>query len=600
MQAQETWRKYVIDSTQPSASPSAQQPGARPETREHDDYQALLVRFQTLELEVKLLKDAFKMHINSTPVQSHQAQLSCLAIESKNSDSLAQSSPRNSPLAPAMQEQEVQIKHESQELNNTTLNWRKPPELHAPKHDKDEDARTPASHLMSDCGVYDCLHPSPLKHTIPSSPACGSRVRDISDQTTQADLQPYQHLAVHDSLRGTSKLPQSSTERVSRGVSGFDKIRPRIKELLAEDSAVRLPVDGTPAISSLQQTIEDLETRTLSSPFMPSQQPALKSLLDIEAEAEIARFPTIFQLEKEGLRSAKSKSVAPQDSVSAILPLTRANTVTCSNPAARLLKPFDPATESLGIQASQDSLPRRSGTERYRHRPHAAQYSGTGGTLWEGFERSGPQAQSTISGPAQKLSDQLEPRPLNDFPQHDNPSIIRSQSLNHHHPANHLQLPRLFPRRSPLDLSGTQRNGQDLPPTDQLRQRPIAANSAPDLAQQSTPDPNYKRSKSIQNCITTLQRMGYEPHSRLPVYAEACNGNIHEAVTMADDDDRATQETEKLTKILSCVRHLKEMGYGAEHCDEGLEIFASNAKGDVGLAVESIEGADSGPNGGSA
>lgn len=87
--------------------------------------------------------------------------------------------------------------------------------------------------------------------------------------------------------------------------------------------------------------------------------------------------------------------------------------------------------------------------------------------------------------------------------------------------------------------------------------------------------------------------MGYKPPSRLPIYAEACDGDICKAMTMAEEDEKATQETRKTSemdmKVLTCMAQLKAMGYSVQFHDDQLRKFAKNVGGDVALAVESIE-----------
>lgn len=536
------------------------------------------------------------MHTVTTAVQSHQTQRrSVFANACKNSDLFAQSPPCNvQPISP-ISEQELHGRHESQSLGNLAPNWWKQSELQASQHGNIGEAAVPRQHrnkaaniLVIDTEIDDLLDSFRLEHPTTLPPGYRSRNWDASDQTAQDNPQHCWHSTMHDCLEELPKAPKSVPESLSSELGHFNKPETRIKELLAEDSAVRPPGDELSSISSLRQKPEDIETRTISSPAATSEQGTLKSLLDLEPEAEIARFPTIFQLEKEGLRSTNGKSVSPHDPSSSTTPLTRAKTVTSSNPAARLLKPFDPATEVLGVSTSQNSLPRRSGSERYRRRPYAEDFSGTGRTLWEEFERPGPQAQST----APRNFSRPEPRPLHVVPPQPNSSITRSQSLNHDHPSGHSQSHRLAPMRSALDLSRTQRNHGETVTSDQLRHA-RAAVSTRNLVRRSTIDPKHQRSKQIESCIQTLQEMGYKPHSRLPVYAGACNGDLSKAMVMAEEDEKATQETRKVTeatgKVLNCVQQLKEMGYGAQHPDEELKKFARDAAGDAAAAVEAME-----------
>ena len=65
--------------------------------------------------------------------------------------------------------------------------------------------------------------------------------------------------------------------------------------------------------------------------------------------------------------------------------LGRSKTVTAANPAARLTRPFDPL-EDARQSRDANTLPRRSGTERYRRRPYNDSFTGAGRMPWEAFE----------------------------------------------------------------------------------------------------------------------------------------------------------------------------------------------------------------------
>lgn len=356
------------------------------------------------------------------------------------------------------------------------------------------------------------------------------------------------------------------------------------QRLLSKNDAASHPTDTKPSRASLQQMVNSFETANASSPSIASQQPSLKSLLDLEPEAEIARFPTIFQLEKEGLQSTSSKSSNPQDPNSSTVSLNRANTVAASNPAARLLRPFDPAAEGLGVSTSQSSLPRRSGTERHQRRPCAEQFSGAGRTLRKEFERP------------PSLFSYSQPRPLNAIPHHADSPVNRSQSLNHHHPSNDSPTHHLVPMRSAVNLVGTVPNQYEPPRIEPLGHTVTVATG--DLNPDGRPANDFHpvRSSQIELCIQTLQQMGYKPQSRIPIYAEACNGDILQAMTMAEEDEKASQETRSISdstearRVSQCIQKLKEMGYGAEVGNEELEKFARNVGGDVVRAVEDVEG----------
>jgi hypothetical protein len=551
------------------------------------------------------------MHTITLPVEHHQAQPSVFANAHKNSDLFTKSPACKTHQQSALRKHNPQIEPGSNYSNDFGYNWWRQQELHPLKHDNIEAAPIPQENPGNPENSRMTAHerngyPSSLQlaHTGTLSSERGAQERCTSDQIAQKDPQHRLHSAGNGYLRDIRNDSGSLTGGASHEISDIEKLR--IKHFLADECSATLS-GGT---STLQPTTRDLENATISFPVVASPRPALKSLLDLEPEAEIARFPTIFQLEKEGLRSTKGKSTTAQDPGSSTASLTRAKTVTSSNPAARLLKPFDPAAEGLGV--SQNPLPRRSGTERHRRRPYAEQSTGTGRTLWESFERPGPREQITAprlsdrptsrpihavpENPQQTVSgafSTMERRPNDPAPLHPNPSINRSQSLNHHSFSDNSHLHRLAPRRSAFYMSGTERSQLSTPTIEQSRHQPAAATSTLSLAQPPATDSNPNHSKNVQSCISMLQEMGYKPHSRLPIYAEACDGNLSKAMTMAEEDDKATQESRKVIQeteeILTCVRLLKEMGYGAHHHEEQLTKFARDADGQVGLAVERIE-----------
>lgn len=550
------------------------------------------------------------MHTITTPVQCHQPHPSVFANACKNSNLLNHSPSCAADPTPAIHRQNLHAQPENQYSNAIVSNWRRCPELHTPKHDQNEDDMKAAAHSsdpiqsLSAAPVSGFLDPLRLSHSQLLPQGQGTRERDTVDRNTQRNFLPRWQSGQHDMLiRDLSKTATPSSENLWHDFSQLSLPKTKGKEILTDDVAATVPADSLISSPFMQQMTVDSEAASTSSPVDESRHTASKSLLDLEPEAEIARFPTIFQLEKEGLHSVQ-KSSTVQDFGSPTL-LARANTVTSSNPAARLLKPFDPAAESLGVTSNQTRLPRRSGTERYRRRPYAEQFSGTGRTLWEEFERSGSQAQSM----APSMVGRMEPRIVDFGTRYPNGSVTRSQSLNHHHPSDQSQSRHVTPSQSTSTfvLSETQRNHHNPPTLGHPRNLTAAASSTPYLLRRSatttaaaaaasttaSTDPSHPRSQRIQSCTLTLQEMGYKPQSRLPVYAEVCDGNISKAITMVEEDEKATQEAGKVTemtaKALDCVRQLKEMGYGVSHHDEELKRFARDAEGDAGVAVEALE-----------
>ena len=491
-------------------------------------------------------------------------------------------------------------------MDNIVSHWWKQPESHAPTHRTNGDAAAPVENpdrvpeaQAPTSEVIDLLDSLQLKHHAMFPSRDRSRKRDKSDRTAQEKPQFRRHSAMQDSIDELSKASRSASEHGLGEVGYFGMPSMRSEELLPQDSDSRLSLDGLSAISSLSQHLGDIEPYMPSSLAATSEQGTLKSLLDLEPEAEIARFPTIFQLEKEGRHSTNGKTITSQDSIRSDTPLTRAKTVTSSNPAARLLKPFDPAVEVLGVSTSQTSLPRRAGTERYRRRPYGEQFSGAGRTLWEEFERPAPPplitAPMNFNRPELHITrPPLTPdRPeLHIIPQPLNPTVARSQSLSHHHPLDHTQLHRLARMRSDLMLSRTKRAHEGATTLDQLRHDPAPVN-VPIRIRRSAIDPDHQPSNHIESCIRTLRDMGYKPDSRLRIYAEACDGMLIKAMEMAEEDQKATQEARKVAeaaaKVVTCVKQLQEMGYGDLHAEEELSSFARKAEGDVMAAVEALE-----------
>jgi hypothetical protein len=584
----------------------------RPDNQQDSDYKSLLTKYQVLELEVRLLKAAFKMHTATACGQLRQ-QPSVFANACKNSDLFAPPVPCNPGPMPAVSEQQPEIKHESSSMDNIVSHWWKQPELHESTNQTNVNAaasigkpdRVPKVQALG--SKMDDLHDSLQFHHHTILPSrYRSRERETSVRTAQ-EMPPLSwYPAMQDSSDEVSKASRSAGERGLGEVGYFGMPSIRSEEFLAHDGDSRLSLDGLSAISSLSQHLGDRE------PYMPlslaptSEQGTLKSLLDLEPEAEIARFPTIFQLEKEGRHSTSGQTITSQESIRSDTPLTRAKTVTGSNPAARLLKPFDPAVEVLGVSTNQNTLPRRAGTERYRRRPYGEQFSGAGRTLWEEFERPAPAPPVTAPINLNRPELPITPRPLTPSrpelhiipPQLMNPSVARSQSLNHHHhPLDHPQLHRLARMQSDLMLSQTRRAHEGATALDQVLHDPPPI-SRPIRIRRPATDPNHQAgyhqpSNHIESCIGTLREMGYKPDCRLRIYAEACNGMLTKAMEMAEEDEKATQEARKVAqaaaKLTTCVKQLQEMGYGDLHAEEELSRFATKAGGDVFAAVEALE-----------
>lgn len=578
----DAWRKYVINYIQPDTSSHGKQPASKPDGPKAEDYQSLLARFQILEFEVKLLKEAFKAHAITKPLQPYVPQHSVFANAYENSE-LAKRPPTRAlhptPIAP-QRSPPVQNNNQDLAISNVIASKQVSPEFARVRTGEPSDRPDPMLRARQKNQFIDSLSSG----RFPVRPSGYKSPMDMSDRADQGGFTPFKYSVPQNILREATKDVGFSTERKPYEPARLNQWGAEPEESLAQD----IPAGQSAETTSLNTTPKEQtvvsETTSQLSPLVSAADHASKSLLDIEPEAEIARFPTIFQLEKEGLQIVKPKSGDAADAMESSSSLTRANTVPSSNPAARLLKPFDPATEAFGLR--QSPLLRRSDTERHRRRPYAERFSGSGRTLWEEFERSEPQMESTTPRPFSKPAP--GPGPLGAT--HRSPSL--SQSVNHRITLHRELLHHLATTRSGFDLSETARNQDDAVTPDNAGHLLPSNISTADLAEPLTTDENRRRARRIETCIRTLQDMGFKPHSRLPVYAEACDGIISKAMTMADEDDRATQNTktsERVAKIQSCVLQLRDMGYATEYREEDLRNFATVARGDVGLAVENIE-----------
>ena len=203
--------------------------------------------------------------------------------------------------------------------------------------------------------------------------------------------------------------------------------------------------------------------------------------------------------------------------------LRRAQTVTASNPAARLSSPWDPLSNGPRLEPVRkaptlnDTLPQRSFTMQHRRRHHPEPTISTVGgqhTLWSNFPR---QAQVPVTqGPQPPAVPQVRPphypRPIwpnggitsaSVDPPHRLPRPMRSEP-NFHYPAPN-------PTRGGC-------NGYFPPP-------PSSTNK-------------------VDECVKTLRAMGYGLNSpneaaRLNVYAGAAAGDVQDAIDMIEEDRQA-------------------------------------------------------------
>ena len=192
--------------------------------------------------------------------------------------------------------------------------------------------------------------------------------------------------------------------------------------------------------------------------------------------------------------------------------LGRHNTVTASNPAARLSSPFEPL-EDLRHSRERNGLPRRSGTEKYSRRPYAEQYSGAGRLPWESFENL---SQPQIRGPTAARS-----RP--------DPSARAQEPLS-----------------TASTVASTARVWG-----------PFESQQVVQAIEQSEAVPETVVPRVTQNpskadlCVQQLKAMGYgsrpgryadlDDH-RLQLYATVSDGKVEEAVEMLEEDKKAHKQ----------------------------------------------------------
>jgi hypothetical protein len=160
--------------------------------------------------------------------------------------------------------------------------------------------------------------------------------------------------------------------------------------------------------------------------------------------------------------------------------LGRSKTVTASNPAARLNRPFDPLEDARQAHDT-NGLPRRSDSERYRRRPYNDSFTGAGRMPWESFER---------------------------VPQSERPAAARHE-----------------PRPSRRDASPFK--GGDQPSAAVATGFGIADKVADCVRQ-----------------LRDMGYGAQSPHeaSRLSIYAAACNGDVADAVEMIEEDRKAGRQ----------------------------------------------------------
>ncbi|RMD41300.1 hypothetical protein DV735_g3832, partial [Chaetothyriales sp. CBS 134920] len=193
------------------------------------------------------------------------------------------------------------------------------------------------------------------------------------------------------------------------------------------------------------------------------------------------------------------------------IPLTglrRAQTVTASNPAARLTRPFDPLASAphLGLPKPENSLPHRSLS--LRHPPAGKPRLSTAGPGAPLLSLGQPQLPPTVAPPTTQrhAPPPLPPHMWRGFESNPGPQGLVHQTLS------------VADFQYPSSLTSRRSDSQ--------------ASSSPTSA------PNR-----VNECIKTLTALGYglqaNEAARLHVYASAAAGKLDEAIDMIEEDRKA-------------------------------------------------------------
>jgi hypothetical protein len=194
--------------------------------------------------------------------------------------------------------------------------------------------------------------------------------------------------------------------------------------------------------------------------------------------------------------------------------LSRSKTVTASNPAARLLGPFDPLGSFTTSQ--QDDGLKRSATDRGPHRrafdgnrrPYSEHFSGDGRQGWESFLQ------------------QYEKTP-GSFPTQDDTESQRQYPT----------LPKFEPTRRVMHPGRTR------------PQRPVL--TVDTTHPHPGPKPRPKEKTKTERCMDQLKMLGFGNEQdggeeRLMIYAEAADGNLEDAIEMIEEERKAYQQRREI------------------------------------------------------
>ena len=331
--AAQAWQKYVIDYCQSGTPSPVRDSAPEPEKSKPDDYHSLLVRLQVLELEVKLLKEALKTHAITDPLGPQLPQQSVFASAYRNSD-LSKQSP-----IPALQATPV-VPNSSPQYQNTKqcLGWVGGHGYHYPNNNASkresfdvvavcpvEPSDQPSPRTSQKDEFIDSLRFAPAASPLPGHTAPGA----MSELSMQGSLPHSSQPAQHAVSREPKNNAESSPETVPGGPTNLKTSKAQTKHPLHDVITAGPHLNGKSSIAQQEQNVKT-ERVAVSIPRVAISHNASKSLLDLEPEAEIARFPTIFQLEKEDVRSVQAKNSNVTDVSQPTIPITRANTVTSS------------------------------------------------------------------------------------------------------------------------------------------------------------------------------------------------------------------------------------------------------------------------------
>ena len=354
----------------------------------------------------------------------------------------------------------------------------------------------------------------------------------------EARRTPYD---IHHKKRGrptVESMQQEEPQNASRSTWLSSPVSPMASDVNATDKATRQGYKGpTVEDEPVEDNIKprctprgantDSGRKSTARPLpglWPEAKPEDMSALPILGESSGAFFNRMTGI-KEPEKLPK-RSVSPALSCRNTSPpadpfwpsgnLRRAKTVTASNPAARLTRPFDPlsgAPNPLFPRGKQQSAPlqdapqpKRSLTQRERSRPqYPANNSAVDALSWSNFPRP---AQAPF---LQRPFYQGTPQPLQPTPWHALPPTPQDFNIDDLQRADSGPVPR--PDMYPSGHSGM---------------------FAP------TRSPTSK----VDDCVRTLRQMGYGMYdvneaARLNVYASAAAGDVMEAVDMIEEDRKA-------------------------------------------------------------